>query len=345
MAPEEDEETDVIIVGDEDLNEEAVAYIDSILRDDETPVAVAGFDFETKVLVITDQRVLIIGEKGVDLILSHDDIYQMSRDDRTLIIETRSGIQHRCHFAKDQTVEELVELAGAVGSLEEMEVAPAEEEDAQTTQTHLENGNVHPIAERVRFWEEQDKINQELIPRVIRQNELLTKHIAEHDSLPEVAGKAISEALAEARKEQRQQYEAALDAAKGEIAENARAVSEVLAEAREEQRQQYETALDAAKGEIAENARAISEALAGAREEQRGQYESALDAAKGEIAEQCPGHQRGSCRSAGRAGAAVRSCLGRRQERDLRKMPGPAWIRLWQPCGRKPAGRATCSSS
>ena len=26
-----------------------------------------------------------------------------------------------------------------------------------------------PIGERVRFWEEQDRINQELIPRVIRQ--------------------------------------------------------------------------------------------------------------------------------------------------------------------------------
>ena len=285
MAPGENEDAEVIFVGDEDLNEEAVAYIDSILRDDETPVAVAGFDFETKVLVITDQRVLIIGEKGVDLILSHDDIYQMSRDDRTLVIETRSGIQHRCHFAKDQTVEELVEIAGAVGSLEEMEVAPAEEEDAQTTQTHLENGNVHPIAERVRFWEEQDKINQELIPRVIRQNELLTKHIAEHDSLPEVAGMAISEALAEARKEQRQQYEAALDAAKGEIAENARAVSEVLAEAREEQRQQYETALDTAKGEIAEHVRATSEVLAEAREEQGRQYEAVMDAAKRELAE------------------------------------------------------------
>ena len=35
-----------------------------------------------------------------------------------------------------------------------------------------------PIADRVRFWEEQDKINQELIPRVIRQHELLTAHIA-----------------------------------------------------------------------------------------------------------------------------------------------------------------------
>ena len=67
------------------------------------------------------------------------------------------------------------------------------------------------IAEKVRFWEGQDKINQELIPRVIRQNELLTKHIAEHDSLPEVAGNAISQAIAGAREEQRQQYEATLD--------------------------------------------------------------------------------------------------------------------------------------
>ena len=79
------------------------------------------------------------------------------------------------------------------------------------------------IAEKVRFWEEQDKINQELIPRVIRQNELLTKHIAEHDSLPEVAGNAISQAIAGAREEQRQQYEAALDAAKIEVGEQTRA--------------------------------------------------------------------------------------------------------------------------
>ena len=75
------------------------------------------------------------------------------------------------------------------------------------------------IADRVRFWEEQDKINQELIPRVIRQNELLSKHIAEHDNLPELAGNAISQALARAREEQRQQCEAALDTAKRELAD------------------------------------------------------------------------------------------------------------------------------
>ena len=51
------------------------------------------------------------------------------------------------------------------------------------------------IAEKVRFWEEQDKINQKLIPRVIRQHEWLTNHVAEHDNLPEVAGKAIRACL------------------------------------------------------------------------------------------------------------------------------------------------------
>ena len=52
------------------------------------------------------------------------------------------------------------------------------------------------IAEKVRFWEEQDRINQELIPRVIRQSELLTGHMADHENLPlaavEVARQAIS---------------------------------------------------------------------------------------------------------------------------------------------------------
>ena len=38
------------------------------------------------------------------------------------------------------------------------------------------------IAEKVRFWEEQDRINRELIPRVIKQHELLTTHIEGHET-------------------------------------------------------------------------------------------------------------------------------------------------------------------
>ena len=39
-----------------------------------------------------------------------------------------------------------------------------------------------PIAEKVKFWEEQDRINQELIPRVIKLHEVLTTHVEGHDS-------------------------------------------------------------------------------------------------------------------------------------------------------------------
>ncbi len=37
------------------------------------------------------------------------------------------------------------------------------------------------IAERVKFWEEQDRINRELIPRVIKIHELFTDHVAGHE--------------------------------------------------------------------------------------------------------------------------------------------------------------------
>ena len=37
------------------------------------------------------------------------------------------------------------------------------------------------IAERVKFWQEQDRMNRELIPRVIRNHELLAKHIESHE--------------------------------------------------------------------------------------------------------------------------------------------------------------------
>ena len=116
-----------------------------------------------------------------------------------------------------------------------------------------------PIADRVRFWEEQDKINQELIPRVIRQHELLTGHIADHENLPLIAGNAISEALTGAREEQRQLYESALETA------------------RQEQQQQYDVAMEAAKQE---QQQLYDAALEAATQEQQRQYDAALEAAK-----------------------------------------------------------------
>ena len=116
-----------------------------------------------------------------------------------------------------------------------------------------------PIVDRVRFWEEQDKINQELIPRVIRQHELLTAHIADHENLPLIAGNAISKALADAREEQQQLFETALETAK------------------QEQQQQYDSALEAAKQE---NKQQYDAALEAAKQEQQQIHDAALDAAK-----------------------------------------------------------------
>ena len=134
------------------------------------------------------------------------------------------------------------------------------------TEERINTGDSPRIAERVKFWEEQDRINQELIPRVIRQHELLTGHIADHENLPLVAGNAISEALAEAREEQSQQ----LAAAKAEREEQGRQHEAELAAAqaeREEQNRRHEAGLAAAKAE---------------RREQDRQYQTSLAALQGQ---------------------------------------------------------------
>ena len=134
------------------------------------------------------------------------------------------------------------------------------------------------IGERVRFWEEQDKINQELIPRVIRQHELLTAHIGDHENLPLIAGNAINEALATAREEQQRRYEAQLAEVKAEGERQARQYEVSL----EEQRQRYEAELAQVKAEGIEQAR-LYEA---ARNEQSQQYETRLAEVRAEVSEQ-----------------------------------------------------------
>ena len=106
------------------------------------------------------------------------------------------------------------------------------------------------IAERVKFWQEQDRINQILIPRVIRQNELLTQHIAEHDDLPQLLGRVISEALAE----QATHYETELERASTEMRT---AYDEALAKAKEQQDRDYDTAV----GRVKEQAREFRKRL------------------------------------------------------------------------------------
>lgn len=81
----------------------------------------------------------------------------------------------------------------------------AEKEDAPETQ------ETPKIAEKVRFWEEQDRINRELIPRVIKQHELFTTHIEGHEDMrvqiaamdariSEAVGEAVKQVVAESNK-------------------------------------------------------------------------------------------------------------------------------------------------
>ncbi len=53
------------------------------------------------------------------------------------------------------------------------------------------------IAEKIRFWQEQDRINQELIPRFIKQSRLLDAHLKQHEDLVAITVQAVHRALAE----------------------------------------------------------------------------------------------------------------------------------------------------
>ena len=113
------------------------------------------------------------------------------------------------------------------------------------------------IAERVRFWEEQDRINQALIPRVIRQSELLTKHVAEHDDLPQLVSRVVADALAE----QAKQYDAALAGATEQLNS---AHGEALQAANAELEKRYESAVAKVQQEARRTRNRLTAVSAGA---------------------------------------------------------------------------------
>ena len=225
-------------LGDEEINSEALASIQGQLTEGERILFQSGFDWKSKVIALTNQAI-IVGDKseGVTGRFPYEESL-VERDKRTLTITSnfndesnqQDEVQYR--MGQEETVHAFQEHIFYLRTQRMSEVAHTQAEgkdetaDGPQLRPHSSasstlNGEELSIGDRVKFWEEQDKINQELIPRVIRQSELLTKHIGEHDNLPEVAGNAISQALARAREEERQHYIAALDAAKTELTEQA----------------------------------------------------------------------------------------------------------------------------
>ena len=287
------------IIGDEEINEEAEIWINRTLRNGETPAAVSGFDFGLKVIAITSQRLLIAHkEDGIVLNLLYDDIQHIARDGRTLIINTKQALEIRHRFGKDQTVQELVDIAYRQKAISERHSAGTSHTGSssakgkggnqQTAQTRPENGRQSHIAERVKFWEEQDRINQELIPRVIKQSEVLTGHIKNHDDLQTAAVKMVREAVEESESRINQQLQAAQEERQiaeqylRQATEERQAAEEHLRQATEErqtqeaqwetiaeERRQHQKELQAAAEEREEMKRQHSEETAGMRRHSR----------------------------------------------------------------------------
>ncbi len=253
-------------IGDELLDDEAVIRIQNLKHPTEEIIALSGFDFETKVIAVTSERVLITKDDG-DLEFSRylkDIRIPARRESRTLVIRISERVERRFQMGKEEWVNQLVHLINRRRDLVLNNQNPATEDTTPQSQSTSSQDELNEqdisIAEKVQFWEEQDRINQELIPRVVRQNELLAQHVGEHENLPLIAAQAVSNALKEAREE----TTALLEAAKAERQEQASQLENVKAE-REEQNRQHE----------AERNKLVQEAKA-EREEQARQHQAEL---------------------------------------------------------------------
>ena len=187
------------IWGDEDLNSDALYTIGTSLGQSENVLYMSGFDFETKIIALTDKSVIVANnEKRTELSKAYADLASVSKEGRTLIIETAKARGHRYKMGEEVVVKRLV---NAIRERMPKQVTSDLGDDVENAAIESSEETKIRIAERIKFWDEQDSINQVLIPRVIRQHDLLTNHIADHENLPLVAGNAVSEALAQAREE------------------------------------------------------------------------------------------------------------------------------------------------
>ena len=226
---------------------EAYQNILRYLRAGESIDYYLAFDFDgRKVMALTSDRVMVADRDGSGVSWEYRNIAGLPSPshDRAVVIQDADG---------DETTYRVGDAAVAARVREEIRSRVSRYGRTRPTASHpADPGGDAGIAERVRFWEEQDKINQELIPRVIRQHELLTQHIGEHDNLPAVVSQAVAQALAETRADLERRYSAA------------------VATAREEMTQQYTAAFEAAKAEIAAQAQAdLQQAVSTVKQEGR----------------------------------------------------------------------------
>lgn len=212
-----------------------------------------AFDFGQKIMALTASQVLVIPKNGVELALSYRNIASVPdpNHDREIVLENRRGTQYTYRVGDSSLARQVRGIIrsrtrSAEPSSDAAGDNPISSQNAPLpSQVQADNEESVGIAERVRFWEEQDRINRELIPRVVRQHELFVQHISEHENLPEVAGRAISEALNSAREAQQRRFDEALDAARAELGQQSYAKLQQALE-------QLQSVLGAAKTELSD---------------------------------------------------------------------------------------------
>ena len=272
-------------MGDEDPAEGVINLIIGLLADTEDQILHhTTFDYGMKTIALTLQGIIL-----TDALEPDDDenpsVTYATYGDVTYIEDTGHDREIRIHFhggnadtyrmGNAQTVAQLKRVMRSYrnqflsngdpklwGTDDEVQ-DDANSIDSERGTDPEAVGEPPPISERVRFWEEQDRINQALIPRVIRQGELLMRHVAEHDDLPEMVGRVISDALAEqaamynqammnAASEMQVAYEQALDKTRQDLDVQYAAT---LEKANTEQQASYEAAISTVEDEAARTRR------------------------------------------------------------------------------------------
>ena len=257
-------------IGNEDPNPVGISTIhDYISNTNDRILHHTTFDFGTKVMALTLQGIILVdtGETDADdnpsvASATYGELLGVegTGHDREIKLKFRDGEEATFRMGNAQTATQLKNLITTYQSNFLSHGDPrlwtADDDDYDEVDNNPDI-EAPGIAERVRFWEEQDRINQALIPRVIRQSELLTKHVAEHDDLPQLVSRVVADALAE----QAKQYDAALAGATEQLNS---AHGEALQAANAELEKRYESAVAKVQQEARRTRNRLTAVSAGA---------------------------------------------------------------------------------
>ena len=115
--------------------------------------------------------------------------------------------------------------------------------------------NEPKIGERVKFWQEQDRINRELIPRVIKGHELLTRHVESHEDGDSLA-RAQIESLQTRMTESHEETTTRIESLRTQMAESHEATTTRIESLRTQMAESHEattTRIESLQTQMAEN--------------------------------------------------------------------------------------------